>query len=256
MKSSRFDTICHDPPNEFRDLLTEFSADASPRKVNLASGMYWDEHGQVVTPSVVQKVGSASTLVIQQERPLAKTAIQAKKLLAQQPSQNHGYLPPQGNPSFIHHTQRLIFGETLTHDLLLSGSESGSRLGSLQTVSGTGANHLGAHFLAQHLRPRNVWIPDATWENHPVIWQLARDCMAKGGQTLEIRYYPYHAQETHSFNEEGVMSVLERDAQPNDVLLLHASAHNPTGIDPTKDQWRALACFCSQRGVFPFFDLA
>ncbi|KAI9044655.1 uncharacterized protein KD926_011625 [Aspergillus affinis] len=233
MQSSRFDTIPPVPPNEFRQLLIEFSADASPSKVSLESGMYYNENGQMITPSVVEKT---------------------KRFLALQPGQNHGYLPPHGNASFIHHTQRLIFGETLAHSLLLSGS--GSRLGSLQTVSGTGANHLGAHFLSQHLRPRRVWIPDETWENHPVIWQLAKDCMAKGAQNLEIRRYPYHDQETHSFNVERMMAILEQDAQPNDVLLLHACAHNPTGIDPTKDQWRAISRFCSQLGLFPFFDLA
>jgi len=27
-------------------------------------------------------------------------------------------------------------------------------------------------------------------------------------------------------------------AEPGAVVVLHACAHNPTGVDPTPDQWR------------------
>lgn len=33
-------------------------------------------------------------------------------------------------------------------------------------------------------------------------------------------------------------------------------AHNPTGIDPTKEQWQAIADLCKERGHIPFFDVA
>jgi len=37
---------------------------------------------------------------------------------------------------------------------------------------------------------------------------------------------------------------------------LHACAHNPTGVDPTQEQWRQIADVIEQRGLFPFFDSA
>ena len=166
---------------------------------------------------------------------------------------SHGYLPTHGNAPFIHYTQLLVFGETLAHQLL---SGSGSRLASLQTVSGAGANHLGAQFLAKHLQPRRVWIPDITWDNHPVIWQLASDSMTRGVKPLEVRVYPYYDKETHSSNFDGMMRLLEQEADTDDILLLHACAQNPTGVDPTKEQWKTLSAFCSLRKLFPFFDLA
>ncbi len=41
-----------------------------------------------------------------------------------------------------------------------------------------------------------------------------------------------------------------------DVLLLQASCHNPTGVDPAEEQWEWLAKFCDRRGLLPFVDCA
>lgn len=40
------------------------------------------------------------------------------------------------------------------------------------------------------------------------------------------------------------------------VVLLHACAHNPTGVDPTRDQWKEIADIFGKRGLFAFFDCA
>lgn len=47
-----------------------------------------------------------------------------------------------------------------------------------------------------------------------------------------------------------------QSAQEGSVILLHACAHNPTGVDPTKDQWAKIAEVMKQRHHFPFFDTA
>ena len=39
-------------------------------------------------------------------------------------------------------------------------------------------------------------------------------------------------------------------------MLLHACAHNPTGIDPTQAQWKELSDIVKEKGLFPFFDMA
>ena len=39
-------------------------------------------------------------------------------------------------------------------------------------------------------------------------------------------------------------------------MLLHACAHNPTGVDPTREQWKELASLIKQKKHFPFFDCA
>jgi len=40
------------------------------------------------------------------------------------------------------------------------------------------------------------------------------------------------------------------------VFLLHACAHNPTGVDPTKEQWKEIAEVILERGHYAFFDCA
>jgi aspartate aminotransferase len=40
------------------------------------------------------------------------------------------------------------------------------------------------------------------------------------------------------------------------VILLHACAHNPTGVDPTQEQWKQIAEVMRARSHFPFFDTA
>lgn len=39
-------------------------------------------------------------------------------------------------------------------------------------------------------------------------------------------------------------------------MLLHACAHNPTGVDPTQEQWREISDLVKEKKLFPFFDMA
>ncbi len=45
-------------------------------------------------------------------------------------------------------------------------------------------------------------------------------------------------------------------ADSRSAVILHACAHNPTGCDPTPDQWREIATLVRERGIFPVFDSA
>jgi aspartate aminotransferase len=38
--------------------------------------------------------------------------------------------------------------------------------------------------------------------------------------------------------------------------LLHACAHNPTGVDPTPEQWAEISAIVAEKQLFPFFDMA
>lgn len=40
------------------------------------------------------------------------------------------------------------------------------------------------------------------------------------------------------------------------VILLHACAHNPTGVDPRPEQWKEMSAVMLKRNLFPFFDMA
>jgi aspartate aminotransferase len=39
-------------------------------------------------------------------------------------------------------------------------------------------------------------------------------------------------------------------------VLFHACAHNPTGVDPTKEQWKELSKLAIAKKITPFFDMA
>ncbi|RAL59643.1 hypothetical protein DID88_006502 [Monilinia fructigena] len=47
-----------------------------------------------------------------------------------------------------------------------------------------------------------------------------------------------------------------QNAPDKSIILLHACAHNPTGVDPTQEQWKELAALLKQKQHFPFFDCA
>ena len=40
------------------------------------------------------------------------------------------------------------------------------------------------------------------------------------------------------------------------IVLLHACAHNPTGVDPTPEQWKEISDIVKEKKLFPFFDMA
>ena len=53
----------------------------------------------------------------------------------------------------------------------------------------------------------------------------------------------------------GMAEDLKNAAQGS-VVLLHACAHNPTGVDPSLDQWRKISSICKEKNLLCFFDSA
>lgn len=168
------------------------------------------------------------------------TFAKAKEILHTTTQLNHEYLPIAGSAPFLDVARELILGEF---------DKSKSNVVSIQTISGTGANHLGAAFLAENVKPRSVFISDPTWSNHHLIWEIAAP------NTIR-KAYPYYDSSTKSLDFQGMVSTLESEAVEDDVVILHACAHNPTGIDPTKEQWKSLAQLFKRKKLFAFFDSA
>jgi aspartate aminotransferase len=124
------------------------------------------------------------------------------------------------------------------------------RVASVQTISGTGAVHLGALFLAKFYQiqgaNRTVYVSNPTWANHHQIFTNVG---------LPIATYPYFSKETKGLDFEGMKAALT-SAPDGSIILLHACAHNPTGVDPSPEQWRELATLMKSKKHFPFFDTA
>jgi aspartate aminotransferase len=119
----------------------------------------------------------------------------------------------------------------------------------MQTISGTGAVHTGARFLAKfYPRPQNqpVYLSNPTWANHIQIVENVH---------LPVAFYPYYFPATRGLDFEGFTSAL-KSAPEGSVIILHACAHNPTGVDPSRDQWKQIAEIMMAKRLFPFFDCA
>ena len=67
--------------------------------------------------------------------------------------------------------------------------------------------------------------------------------------------YAYYDAATIGLDFKGVLEALE-GAPRGSVFLLHACAHNPTGVDPTSEQWKKMGERMLEKGHFAFFDCA
>jgi len=117
----------------------------------------------------------------------------------------------------------------------------------LQTISGTGAVHLGALFLAKFYHvSKTVYLSNPTWANHNQIFSNVH---------LGMQQYPYFSTKTKGLDFDGMISTI-KSAPESSIILLHACAHNPTGVDPTQEQWKEIAAVMREKSHFPFFDCA
>jgi aspartate/tyrosine/aromatic aminotransferase len=205
------------PPDPILGLTETFKADTRPDKVNLAVGVYVDDTG--VTP-VIPSVLEAE-----------------KRLVAK--SGPKGYLPIDGRPGFKAAVRDMVFGPD--HEIVASG-----RSATAQTPGGTGALRVAADFLLQTGSARTVWLSEPTWPNHPQVFSLAG---------FSLRTYPYLDDSGRAVDVGKMLGSL-RTAEPGDVLLLHGSCHNPSGVDPDPETWAAIAEIVVERELFPIVDFA
>ena len=205
------------PPDPILGLTEAFKADTRPHKVNLSVGVYVDDSG--VTPVIPS--------VLEAERRLLDKA------------GSKGYLPIDGRPGFKAAVRDLIFGTD--HEIVTSG-----RSATAQTPGGTGALRVAADFLLQSGSSRTIWLSEPTWPNHPQLFTLAG---------FALRTYPY-LDESGRGLDVGKMLVALRSAVPGDVILLHGSCHNPSGVDPDPETWAAIGEIVVERELLPVVDFA
>ncbi|GAA0327119.1 aspartate/tyrosine/aromatic aminotransferase [Morganella psychrotolerans] len=212
-----FENITAAPADPILGLADTFRQDPRENKINLGIGVYKDETGKTPVLNCVKKA--------------------EKYLLENETTKN--YLPITGIPAFGTVTQALLFGAD-------SEIVTSKRARTAQAPGGTGALRIAADFIAKQTSAKRVWISNPTWPNHNGIF-------ANAG--LEICTYNYYDAENHSLNFDGMLASLET-AQPGDVILLHGCCHNPTGIDPTTEQWAQLSVIVKEKGLLPVFDFA
>jgi aspartate aminotransferase, cytoplasmic len=112
-------------------------------------------------------------------------------------------------------------------------------------LSGTGALLLAGLALNQaNSGITTVYITEPTWSNHDLLFSRLG---------FEVKKLPYY--KDGSFDFDNYISALGK-ADSKSAVVLHACAHNPTGCDPTRDQWKKIASIIKTNGIFPIFDSA
>ncbi|KAF8561333.1 hypothetical protein P879_01760 [Paragonimus westermani] len=93
---------------------------------------------------------------------------------------------------------------------------------------------------------KDIWLPTPTWGNHKAIYDHCG---------LKVHFYRYYDPKTCGFDSRGCLEDLN-NIPKNHTVLLHACAHNPTGVDPSIEQWREMAQLIKSHDLFPLFDFA
>ena len=169
------------------------------------------------------------------ETPVLEAVKSAERRLFEQQT-SKSYLGTAGEPGFNRAMQNLAFGDSVPAD----------RLTTVQTPGGSGSLRVAASLLLTARPGVTVHVSDPTWNNHvPLL----------GGAGLELSPYPYYDTEKHVIRVDAMLDTL-RALPKGEVVLFHACCHNPSGLDPSDDDWRQIADVVVERELLPFIDMA
>ncbi|MBB5017239.1 aspartate/tyrosine/aromatic aminotransferase [Chitinivorax tropicus] len=146
------------------------------------------------------------------------------------------YLGPAGNLQFNAAITRLMLGQAAPTDQWVT----------VQTPGASGGLRLLADLIAASRPHATVWISNPSYANHAPIMQAAG---------LTVRHYPYLDAEMRSLDRAAFFDHV-RQLGLDDVLLVHGSCHNPSGVDLEPADWQMLAGLASRQGFVPFIDMA
>jgi len=205
------------PADAILGLTEAFKKDANPDKVNLGVGIYKNADG--VTP-------------------IFEADKKAEKIL-QEKLDSKTYLPIGGSSEYGQVVQKLLFGEG-------SSIIANGRAVTAQSPGGTGALRIAGEVLKKIQPNAKLWVSDPTWANHTGIF---------GNAGWDIEKYKYYNPESKTLDFDGMLDSLNK-ASKGDVVLLHGCCHNPTGVDPSPEQWKKIAELIKEAGVFPIVDFA
>ena len=157
-----------------------------------------------------------------------------KRLLETQTSKS--YIGTAGDPVFNASMQALTFDGVVPDD----------RLVTIQTPGGSGSLRVAAGIILRARENPTIWVSTPTWANHvPLL----------GGAGLTLKEYPYYDKHRHVIHVDAMLETL-RAVPKGDLVLFHACCHNPSGLDPSAEQWRAITDVLLERELVPFIDMA
>jgi aromatic-amino-acid transaminase len=217
MGASLFAGVELAPRDPIMGLTEAFNHDPRSHKVNLGVGVYLNDEGKI---------------------PVLRAVAEAERQRAELPLPR-GYLPIDGIPAYDLAVQQLLLG--VDSQLIKEGKAI-----TAQALGGTGGLKVGADLLRRVLPGSKVAISDPSWENHRAIFEYAG---------FEVITYPYYDPTTRGLNVDAMIAGLKA-LPPKTVVVLHACCHNPTGVDPTPEQWPAILAAVRDADLVPFLDIA
>jgi len=214
--ASMFDDVPVAAPDAILSLATNYKEDKFAQKVNLGIGAYRTEQGK---PWPLPSV------------------LAAQMEVATDKSEDKEYVPIDGKPEHKRPVQQLIFSD---------GAIDSGTIATAQSLSGTGSLALIGQFLSNICGCKIIHVPKPTWGNHHAIFKRAG---------LSCKEYTYYKTSTRGFDFEGMIAAM-KDMKAGEVILLHAVAQNPTGVDPTPEQWQVIVDTCRERKLTVLLDNA
>jgi aspartate aminotransferase len=205
------------PADPILGLGAKYKKDTNPKKIDLGVGVYKDEAGNTPVLNCVKKA--------EQHRVTTELS--------------KAYISPGGSPLFNSEMAKLIFGAE--HKVLV---EDRARI--ISTPGGTGALRVAGEFINACKAGATIWVSNPTWANHIGVFTAAG---------LNVKTYPYYDYENKTLDFDGMLNAFKQVGS-DDVVLLHACCHNPSGMDLNKEQWQQVADVAKSVGFTPLLDMA
>lgn len=206
------------PPDAILGITEAFKKDTNPKKMNLGVGAYRDDNGK---PYVLPSVRAA-------EQRLVSKGLDKE------------YAGIVGIQDFCNAAARLAFHD----DSIVIKDQLNA---TVQGISGTGSLYIGAAFISDFLKGnKEIYMPTPTWGNHIPLFKRCG---------FAVKQYRYYDPKTCGFDFNGALQDIAKIPE-NSVILLHACAHNPTGVDPKPEQWKEMSKVIKSRKLLAFFDMA
>eukprot|EP01029_Cantina_marsupialis_P028353 TRINITY_DN776046_c0_g1_i1.p1 TRINITY_DN776046_c0_g1~~TRINITY_DN776046_c0_g1_i1.p1 ORF type:complete len:469 (-),score=152.50 TRINITY_DN776046_c0_g1_i1:253-1659(-) len=164
-----------------------------------------------------------------------KAVHNAERQMIEDPNHSKQYLPIKGDEVFAGLAQKLLFGHVK------------DSICSVQCVSGTAALRIAINFVKSNIDDNiTVYLSNPSWANHLGI---VKEC------EVPFKYFRYYDESTHGLDINGMLLDLEK-ATIGSLVLLQLCGHNPTGVDPTKEEWKLIAEVVKRRNLITLFDCA
>ncbi|KAI8928346.1 pyridoxal phosphate-dependent transferase [Entophlyctis helioformis] len=208
------------PPDPILGVTEAFKADTNPKKMNLGVGAYRDDNNK---PYVLPSVRKAEEIIFNSKI-------------------DKEYLGITGDATYNKLAAQLAYGKD-------SEPLKAGLISTAQSISGTGALRIGGAFLGRFFQGaggKKIYLPTPSWGNHTPIFK---------DSGLEVLPYRYFDKATNGLDFKGMTEDLNK-IPSGSVVLFHACAHNPTGVDPTEQQWAEISNICKAKNITPFFDMA